>query len=294
MNEKVKVKSLHTSPRVPSHLFNLHTLGAFIGNCGSGKTNAIALLTREYLDYGSFNRVYVISPTYSSNDVWQSLPEIQEEDVYTDVLDSQTAIHSILDKIKEDADIWQSSKEYVKIWKKWLRVEEDDQRMTQDEMNALILCDFTKPIEVEKPSSVLIIDDMSHSNLFQNSPKNPFINLCLRHRHIHGVGLSIFICVQNYRTGIPKCLRQNIKQFFIFPTKDNTQTDAIYEEIGNIVDLDTFYHYYHQATNSSDHDFLTIDTNPQAKSSKLKKLLRFRKNFDEYLVTTEQIVNGLT
>lgn len=44
-NEGLKYKSLPT-PETSDGLFKLHTLAAFIGPRGSGKTNAVVLLAR--------------------------------------------------------------------------------------------------------------------------------------------------------------------------------------------------------------------------------------------------------
>ena len=48
-NDKVPVELLPV-PAVPDGLFKLHTLAAFIGCRGSGKTNACVLLAQRYFD----------------------------------------------------------------------------------------------------------------------------------------------------------------------------------------------------------------------------------------------------
>ncbi len=328
-NRKVEVRALHTPPKTPNHLFALHNLMAFVGNCGSGKTNALVSLVREYLNHNTFTRVFVISPTFASNDVWQALPEIdqhlregkeneteiskllesymerkegggkkeekeseeflQASDVYTDSMQAQAAIQDILDKIEDERDLWRASVAYSNAYRKWLKHRKDELALSPVEQGLLRNMQFEPPEVLLKPVPLLIIDDQSHTDLFQQSPRNPFINLCLRHRHIHEVGLTIMICVQNYRTGIPKCLRQNIRTFFIFATKDRTQTDAVLEEVGNIVDKDTFYRLYGMAIQGSDHDFLTIDMHPPATNTDLKRAIRFRKNFDTWLIASSTI-----
>ena len=95
-NERVSAKK-KWSPNHPPDLFPLHTLAAFIGSRGSGKTNACVLLAQRYCQFGSFNRIFLISPTYESNNVWKTLP-IEPEDIYEDALQAQQALHSILEK----------------------------------------------------------------------------------------------------------------------------------------------------------------------------------------------------
>ncbi len=118
---------------------------------------------------------------------------------------------------------------------------------------------------------------MSHSDLYTPSKKNGFINLCLRHRHLFQVGLSIFMLVQTFKTGIPKCLRQNIQQFFLWPTHDMSQLESMYDEFANMCTKEDFMEMFQRATSGS-HNFMTIDMNAR------EPLLRFRKNFDTMLL----------
>lgn len=136
---------------------------------------------------------------------------------------------------------------------------------------------FKRMPDIPRPSPLLIIDDMSHSDLYTPSKKNSFINLCLRHRHLFQVGLSIFMLVQTFKTGIPKCLRQNIQQFFLWPTHDMSQLESMYDEFANLCTKEDFMDMYKRATKNS-HDFMTVDMNAS------DSLLRFRKCFDTILL----------
>jgi phosphate starvation-inducible protein PhoH len=81
-NGPVKCKKMR-QPHYPPELFKLHALMGFIGMRGSGKTHAMVNLTKKYLEEKSFNRIFIISPTYHSNPIFHVLKP-QEEDVYTD------------------------------------------------------------------------------------------------------------------------------------------------------------------------------------------------------------------
>jgi hypothetical protein len=83
--------------------------------------------------------------------------------------------------------------------------------------------------------------------------------------------------VQTFKTGIPKCLRQNIQQFFLWPTHDMSQLESMYEEFANMCTKDDFMEMFQRAT-SGKHNFMTIDMNAR------DTVLRFRKNFDEILL----------
>jgi hypothetical protein len=176
-NLPVKHKKI-PQPHSPDELFKLHTLMAFIGHRGSGKTHAIVNLAKRYLDEGSFTTVFVISPTYESNPVFHVL-DVKDEDVYTNHQNALGAIDDILKKCKKESDDYDDYEEYMQAYRNWKRGKE----LTMEEYTTLDNNNFEKPPEViPRPSPLLIIDDMSHSDIYSTSRQNPFINLCLRHR----------------------------------------------------------------------------------------------------------------
>jgi len=277
---------------VPSHppeLFPLHTCAAFLGQCGSGKTNAMILEARRYLDHGSFNRVFVMSPTYDTNTAFLSLPEVRNEDVYRDHIAVQTSVGDIMQAIKESVKEWKSYLLIKDVMERKARGEQLSQR-EEELYNSMVGREI---IPVERPSPLIIIDDLSHSNLFSPSPSNPFINLVLRHRHLEGVGATIFFCCQTFRGGITKALRTGaVRQFHIFPCHDSTQLQAIYQEAGSMVTREEFDNVYRRAISGSDHNFLTIDTQPQGSTLAQRRAHRFRRNFDTFLVAPASIIKA--
>jgi len=271
VNGPVKHKKIK-QPHSPKELFKLHSLCAFIGERGSGKTHAMVNLSKRYLENGSFTRIFIISPTYESNPIFHVL-DADPEDVYSNVHTSLADVEDILKKCEQDSDDYDDYHAYMKAYVKWKR----NKKLSLDDKTMLENNNYEKPPEIPRPSPLLIVDDMSHSDIYSTSRQNPFINLCLRHRHInHGKGITIFLAAQTFRSGIPLALRQNIQQYFIWPTRDETQLEAIYHEVANLIDHDTFVELYKKATKSS-HDFLTIDNNPAHPS------LQFRRNFDTFL-----------
>jgi hypothetical protein len=284
-NEGLKYKSLPT-PEVSDGLFRLHTLSAFIGPRGSGKTNAVVLLARRYLDDKSINRIFIISPTYDSNRIFDLL-EPSPDDVYKNMHSCLADLNTIVAKVKEMVDEYREYEEVAKIFTKWRAFLKGGPPLPLPMYNKLENMGFKAPKPVPRPSPLLIIDDMSHSDLYTPSKKNGFINLCLRHRHLFQVGLSIFMLVQTFKTGIPKCLRQNIQQFFLWPTHDMSQLESMYDEFANMCTKEDFLEMFQRAT-SGKHNFMTIDMNAR------DPILRFRKNFDEilmpnHLLSTEEL-----
>lgn len=141
---------------------------------------------------------------------------------------------------------------------------------------------FMYPFEIVKPAPVLFIDDMSHSDIYSTSRVNPLVNLCLRHRHLGGAGfgISIYFAVQTFKTGVPKALRNNCQQFFLFKGSDISVLDSMYEEFGGLCSRDQFDELYVNAIgpDPSSHHFLTVDKN----ASEYNRV--FRRNFNEILV----------
>lgn len=279
-NEGLKYKKLK-SPDVSPALFKLHTLAAFIGPQVL-ETNAVVLLAKRYLDDGSINRVFIMSPTYDSNAIFELLHP-DPADVYKDIQTCIADLNSILGQIQEMVMRYNQAKAHNKIYDKWVAFSKGrGPALNAQEFNYIEKHDFKPTERLPRPSPLLIIDDMSHSDLYTPSKKNPFINLCLRHRHLYKVGLSIFMLVQNYKTGVPKCLRQNIQQFFLWPTHDMTQLESMYEEFANLCSKEEFIQMFQKCT-AERHSFMTIDLNAS------EPLLRFRKCFDQMLLPQNQL-----
>lgn len=287
-NKAVPSREIQT-PDYPQSLFKLHTLAAFFGPRGSGKTNGCVLLAKEYIDAGSFTRTYVISPTYDSNPVFEEIPT-KREDVYTDISTVLQSIADIVNKIEEDVVMYENEVEYAALYKRVSKLKEGEAMGVADEIK-LERNNYRKPLALPRPYPLVIIDDCSHSQIYSLSKGNPFINLCLRHRHIggEGYGCSIFMLVQNFKTGVPKPIRQNLQQFFIWRTADRNQLESMWEEFANLVDFDTFSQIYHHATDSDRHNFLTVDMNP------IDERAHFRRNFDTvlYVKNREELINNI-
>ena len=118
--------------------------------------------------------------------------KIADEDVYLNLHTSLQDIADILQKCKKDSDDYDDYHDYhdyMKAYIKWKK----DMKLTVAEHTMLENADYHKPPEVPRPYPLLIVDDMSHSEIYSTSRQNRFINLWLRHRHInHGKGITIF------------------------------------------------------------------------------------------------------
>jgi len=203
------------------------------------------------------------------------------EDIYQDRRNALGAVEEITFKVKKMADDYELEKRYKRIYKRYQKG-----KASFNDKFILAQQKYRKPPKkIVFPSPCLIIDDMSHSNLYVSSIKNDFTNLVLRHRHLHGLGLTIFMLVQTFNTGAQKALRQQGRQFFIFPTHDYSQLESMYKTLASNITYDEFISIYKKAIKGSKHNFLTIDMRAEDENK------MFRRNFDEFL-TVDSITNG--
>ncbi len=188
------------------------------------------------------------------------------------------AIEDVENKVKRARDDWIKELEYAAIFKKH---QSDKSTLGPTEEWILKNEHYRKPdVEGKRPKCLLVVDDCSHSKIFSSGRANPFVNLCLRHRHLHDVGLSIFLLLQN-QTGLPRALRLNTMQYALWRTQDTREIKSIFEEVGGVVNWNTFIRLYDYATRDSLHDFLFIDLNA------IDPNLMFRKNLDERILLDE-------
>lgn len=265
--EKVKIP-------VPPGSFELHSVGAFVGHCNSGKSMAMINKTLELVAFGSINRVIIMSPTYDQNETFKLIPT-RPEDIYSGkrvLKDGISCIVEVENKIKDAASQFQEYEEYCKAFKHFLA---GTATIAEETLVRNNLCE--EPEKKERPRFLIILDDLSHTSIFSSSRLNDFNNMVLRHRHVFGIGVSIFIAVQTFTTGIPKALRQNITQFFLWATHDETQLKSIYEQVSAGISKDDFYTAFELAT-AEPHQFLTVDLAAKDGMSKL------RKNFDVEII----------
>lgn len=238
----------------------------------SGKTNFMINLASWYQRHGSFNRIVIMSPTYDNNQAFEELV-VDRNDVYSGsrvLKQGVECVGEIEQKIKKAGQDYKNYEEYVDAYVAWLKGKAS---MAQEAMVKNNL--EQEPEYIPRPSILLIMDDLSHTGVFSVRRQNDFINMLLRHRHVHDIGLSIFMAVQNFNTGVPKIIRQNCKQFFLWKTHDSTQLETIYEQVAQGCTKEEFLQAFHEATKEP-HNFLTVDLNSSTGSV-------FRKNFDEEL-----------
>ena len=282
----------------PTHLPKLHMLSAFVGKRGSGKGVAMTTLLKRLKQSGCMDRILCISPTFKSNKRMLKDLEIDENDIYDD-LDNDACITDIIKKVEKEAEEYEKYLEDMKQYNKFQKIMKTDNHIS-DEMLLEFFdgAGFKKPEHKwngKKPVIGLILDD-AQSTAVMRSKK--LANLCIKHRHVGmfngkeggALGLSIFMCLQNYKTqsGFPRGIRGNLTHLGLFKSKDEAELKDVASEMSGEVDEETFRQVYKQATDE-EHSFLWVDLHPKKDVPS-----GFRKRFDTYLVPSLEKFSNTT
>jgi hypothetical protein len=339
-NVEVPYQKTQPIPWDPS-LFKLHTLASYVGSRGKGKTNAATNLILRQVKDGYFTRVFIISPTYDSNEVLHEIP-VRPSDIYRDYTNASGAINDITRKVIQDITLFKNRNVYSKLYNKFMEaknkgelyddmsqkdrayMEEMQNKIAKVYMNLQFRMEynpdkispadsymaehaefppsdqtsnleddvqewphFIPPYSMKHPVPCLFIDDMSHSDIYGTGRSNPLVNLSLRHRHLGGpgFGITIYFAVQTFKTGVPKALRTNCQQFFIFQGSDVGVLESMYEEFAGLCSRETFFALYDKAVGEDpqSHDFLTVDKNAASVE------VIFRKNYNIILHPPKEV-----
>ena len=108
------------------------------GKRGGGKSVAIANFIKECKNYGYYDRVWLITPTYYSNKAIWDIADIQEEDVYEPTVSVIKDLIKLVEAEREEWDHFLHLKEMYKKYKKDIatkpinRIDEENLYMYQD------------------------------------------------------------------------------------------------------------------------------------------------------------------
>ena len=283
VNKKVPNK-LSIVRETPSHLPVFTQVWGWIGQRGSGKTSSLINLLMAYEKHNSLDRIFLISPTAEAN-AFHHLKTLSPEDTYEDVDDVLNAIRDVHDKVVQEGEDWEDFQLKKMVWEEFKKLDEEDWEHMDDEIISLLEdMNWEKPkwkyAKEQKPSLLLILDDLSHSKLYRGNKANIFSNMLLRNRHLGKIGLNIHLLVQNWKGGIPRFARSNLSQIALYRTMDMKALKDMWEEtLQGTLTFEDFLALHKKATEETPHDFLLIDYNKTSKHPSM-----FRKNFNEFLV----------
>lgn len=236
--------------------------------------------------------MFVISPTFYTNESFDSLADVlKKDDVYTDVSRVVEAFNDVLRKIALLANAWKAENEYEEAYKAWLAAgrPQDLSKMSSAHARLLERERYRVPMKTPPPYIAVVLDDLSHTEIYSPSRSNSAINALLRFRHLSGIGASFFLATQTFKGGATRCLRDGcIRQFMIYRTKDDEVLDQIASEVASHVSKSEFRRLYDSAVGRADeHTFLTIDCDPPGDNWRERNMWRFRRNFNELLILPE-------
>jgi len=289
---KLPKKSAFTI-ETPDNQVKLHQLNAVCSVRGYGKGVILSSLLQGFKHQGCLDRVFIISPTIESNRPIFGPLEINPEDEYS--TGDPANILDIIRKVEEEQEEWDQYQEAFALWRiindHSININSIDPKIL---LKALENGYFNKKPEPKyrnsqggRPCLALIVDDCQGDKIYNaTGSKNPFINLCLRHRHIgKGLGLSIFMCCQTYggSGGIPRIIRQNITSLLLGEQKNKEVLDQIADEIGGQIEKEKFMEAYSRAVhndrpNEQNHNFMMIDFFPKRPD------MMFRRNLNEFVI----------
>ena len=283
---KIPKKSAFTID-TPQDQLKLHQLMCIAAQRGCGKGVILSSYLQGLKRQNCMDRIFILSPTIGSNrPIFEPLG-IREEDEYH--TPDPENVKDIIRKCEEEMEEWKDYHQAMILHKlindPKVDINKLDPMLLIHALDKGYLSDKPRSKYGHKPILGLIIDDFQGSILYNTNPKNPFVNLCLRHRHIaDGLGISIFMCVQTYggAGGVPRIIRQNITSLLLGSQKNRQVIEQIADEIGGQIEKDKFLQVYDLATHNEhpeqqNHNFLMIDFNPKD----LSKM--FRRNLNVFI-----------
>jgi hypothetical protein len=268
----------------PPDEIQLPALVLACGRRGSGKGVAISSKLHHLKRAGLADRVWLISPTFPSNEhLWGELTA--PEDRYNEMsFDSVGKVQAAIDGEADDWDDYCTKSKLYRRWRRYVRQDAVDMILNDEllEFERHGILDMVDPPQSKyghRPTLHVIVDDLQGSPLLRAGP-NPFVNMLIRHRHLgRGLGASMYLMMQNYLSnggGCPRAVRENATHLCLFGLKDPKMLAKVAEEASGVHGPDTFLQMYHKAV-QGDHDFLMCDFCPKSKDR------TFRRNWDEYL-----------
>jgi len=286
-NTQIKVPDLASGTYPTDHqLPKAHGIFVAVARRKGGKSVAISNLARM-MDY---DRIFLISPTASSNKTILDPLGIDGEDIYED-LEDKNVINYVIEKVNQERDDYEKYLKELKEYKDFLKMLNDPSTLIPDTM----LLQFYKngvfrppqhKYNGKKPKIALIVDDAQNSKVFSGKT---LPNLCIKHRHIgqlkegNAIGLSVFIMAQNYKCvsgGLPKPIRGNATGWLLFKNFNEKEKQFVAEELAiDNIGKDRFVELWDEVCDSAPHTFLFVDMDKKSHHPSA-----FRKNFNEFLV----------
>ena len=264
----------------------LHTLSILSGKRGGGKSVALANFLKQCKDRYYYDKIILVTPTYVSNKMIWDICDVTEDDVIEPEVSAMREVIKIIEQEKLDWDNFLEKKkkfaEFTKDKKQNLeRIKAT--RLLQYYEEVFLEPDYDKPTwkypKEHPPRIAVVLDDTMGTDLM-NKPSSKLTNFAIKHRHIaDGLGCSLFMLVQSYRSkdGVPRAIRENCTNLWLFRVNNEDQIKAIKDESDLPVTDEEFMNMCEYSHNIP-FNFLFIDFSPK------KDCKRFRSGLNEFLI----------
>ena len=268
-NEPIKTNKKQPPKSKNENLPPCFFTSIFVGSKGSGKSYSLVKLLKNYEKYPIYDvdnnklnmRVILFCPTAHSvaNPIYETLKYLDDEDIILNYSDD--ILLEKINDIEEEKQKIEDYNEYLIVWKKYMAIDEDMSRLTNEELIILSKFDFTDPENIKKPKYKLppiifmVFDDLvGDAQAFKKS-HSALNNLTIRHRHLQ---CNLLFTTQ-YIKAIPPVLRRNMDIFVIFKFANiKSVTEQIYPEVSGVIKEEEFETIFEYATKER-HNSLIID-----------------------------------
>ncbi len=253
-------------------------MGVF-GLRNSGKSYACSKIVAQAQKDKTFDRIYIITPTFLSNVAYFG-KYINEEDVYEPTRDS---IDKVIECVEQDCLEYEQFLVMLEDYNHFIKkIKSKKDTFTDDEIFLFTQYgwlnddyNMERPkwkYDIERvPTSLLILDDILGSQVVYSKG---FTKCSIMNRHISPLskpigdrsagGLAVIFNSQTYSMaqGISRSLRENLTHMIVFKNKQQKQLDKMMDELAGSVDQDKFMKAYNYAIKDK-HDSLLIDFKPK-------------------------------
>ena len=197
-------------------LYTLPTRSLILGPSGTGKS---VLLVNMLLDIyrGCFSKIYIFSPSIHVDKTWSPVVEYAEKHLYQ----------------KENKN------------EKYYFSEYDPHELQKIIDTQYKVIDWMKQNKYKELYQIcIIIDDFIDQRSFTHSPASLLNTLYIRGRHL----CINTICTSQSYKAISSIVRRNITDIFIFRLRNNSDLEAILDELSAVVDKKTLLEMYRMCT----------------------------------------------
>jgi len=259
-------KTIHNLPRN-------HFVCIIHSSKGTGKTNTVINLIKDYDKTKFFQKVYLFSPSYEADPKYQHLNDGNYDlRVYNDF--TNDIFQEVMEDIQADLDEWNHYLYRVKLYEK-LQKAKSLKQFTQHDLFQLDEMAYDKPIAPFpcEPFSLICFDDLASNKQLMSQGKSLVNSVLLRCRHFR---TSFIYVVQQYRNAVPKIVRANTDLFILAISKSRKDMEAIAEELTSYASVNDIVSMWQKATAEPYNYFVINLMSPNAN-------LKFSRNFDEPL-----------